>query len=71
MRRLTGICVEVVVSEDGASYRRNTNGALADTQLIDHLAHKTVDQAMGAARTVVRKYVGERLRPPIHHLVLR
>ena len=70
VRRLAGVGVEVVVSEDGASHRRNADGALADAQLVDHLAHKTVDQAMGAAGTVVCEDIGERLRPPVHHFVL-
>ena len=53
VRRLDEVDVEVVVGQHRAAHRRDADGALADAQLVDHLGHQAVDDAVDAARAVV------------------
>ncbi len=54
VRRLGEVDVEVVVGEDRAADRRHADRLRADAQLVEHLGHQPVDDAVRAAGAVVR-----------------
>ena len=53
MRGLKAIHVKVVVGKGGAAHRRHQDGAVGNAQLVQHLAHQPMGNAVVAAGAIV------------------
>ena len=59
--RLDEVDVEVVVGEDAAADRGDTDRALGQVHLVEQLADQAVDDAVPATRAIVGRLLAQRL----------